>query len=180
MNPAAGPSVEPLAARDIGRVAAIHRASFDEAWSADMIRRVLETAGAFGLAARDFPAPDRGSEAPVAAFALGRIAADECELLSLGVAPDRRRRGLGAALLDAAMIRAAAAGARRFFLEVGEFNTPARRLYESRGLTVAGRCRNYYALAEGGTMDALTMRRALSAPGAGPGPAGARVTSWRS
>ena len=145
-------AIEPVAPRDIERVAAIHKACFDDAWSGDMIRRVLGTAGAFGLVAR------AGADLSVVAFALARIAVDECELLSLGVAPDRRREGIGAALLDAAMERAAALRVRHFFLEVGEFNAPARRLYESRGLKVVGRRAGYYAIEGGAAMDALTMR----------------------
>ncbi len=145
-------SIQPMAAHDIECVAAIHGACFEDSWSGDMIRRVLGTAGAFGLVARP------GDAAPIAAFALGRIVVDECELLSLGVAPLQRRRGLGAALLDAAIARSAAMRVRRFFLEVGEFNGAARRLYESRGLSIVGRREDYYALAGGGAMDALTMR----------------------
>ena len=163
-----GTAIEPIAARDIERVAAIHGACFDDAWSDDMIRRVLATTGAFGLVAR------ASVDFSIAAFALARIVVDECELLSLGVAPDRRRQGIGAALLDAAMARAAALRVRHFFLEVGEFNTPARGLYESRGLKVVGRRADYYALEGGGSMDALTMRcepallAARSAVEAGP------------
>ena len=148
MSPA---SIQPMAAQDIECVAAIHGACFEDSWSGDMIRRVLGTAGAFGLVARP------GGAAPIAAFALGRIVVDECELLSLGVAPLQRRQGLGAALLDAALARSAAMRVRRFFLEVGEFNSAARRLYESRGLRIVGRREDYYTLA-GGAMDALTMR----------------------
>lgn len=145
-------AIEPIAPRDIECVAAIHKACFDDAWSDDMIRRVLETAGAFGLVAR------ASADLSVVAFALARIVVDECELLSLGVAPDRQRQGIGAALLDTAMERAAALRVRHFFLEVGEFNAPARRLYESRGLKVVGRRADYYALEGGAAMDALTMR----------------------
>lgn len=147
-----GTVIEPIAPLDLERVAAIHGACFDDAWSEDMIRRVLATAGAFGLVARS------SADRCVVAFALARVVADECELLSLGVAPDRQRQGIGGALLDAAMARAAALRVRHFFLEVGELNAPARRLYESRGLEIVGRRADYYALEGGGAMDALTMR----------------------
>ena len=147
-----GTAIEPIASRDLERVAAIHRACFDDAWSEDMIRRVLATTGAFGLVACT------ASERSIAAFALARVVVDECELLSLGVAPNRRKQGLGGALLDAAMARAVALRVRHFFLEVGEFNAPARRLYESRGLKIVGRRADYYALEDGSAMDALTMR----------------------
>ncbi len=144
--------IEPLARDEIGGLARIHARCFDDPWSAGIVLRVLETAGAFGLAGRV------GRSDGLAGFALGRVVVDECELLSLGVAPDRRRHGLGAALLDAAMAWASGLGVRGFFLEVGEFNRAARRLYESRGLEPVSRRRDYYALRDGGTMDALTMR----------------------
>ena len=73
--------VAPLVGEEIPRLAQIHAQCFDEPWSADMVRRVLKTAGAFGLAARV------GTGAELAGFALGRVVIDECELLSLGVAP---------------------------------------------------------------------------------------------
>ena len=166
-------AIEPVASRDIERVAAIHKACFDDAWSDDMIRRVLGTAGAFGLVAR------ASADLSVVAFALARIVVDECELLSLGVSPDRQRQGIGAALLDAAMARAVALRVRHFFLEVGEFNAPARRLYESRGLKVVGRRAGYYAIEGGTPMDALTMRCEPDCLAAGIAPEGPQGTSER-
>ncbi len=175
-------SIRAMATHDIDGVAALHGACFEDSWSGDMIRRVLGTAGAFGLVARPADAT------PVAAFALGRIVVDECELLSLGVAPLQRRQGLGAALLDAAIARAATLRVRRFFLEVGEFNSAARRLYESRGLRIVGRREDYYALTGGGAMDALTMRcepvhparRRAAPPAAESAPDARRAMSSRS
>ena len=81
-------TIEALQERDIEAISAIHEKCFDDAWSAQMIRRILATAGAFGLVARTH------EDGPVAAFALGRVIVDECELLSLGVAPEARRMGL--------------------------------------------------------------------------------------
>ena len=148
--------VEPLARDEIGALSRIHAQCFDDPWSVDMVGRVLDTAGAFGLGVRIAEA------AELSGFALGRVVVDECELLSLGVVPARRRLGLGAALLDAAIARSAALGACGFFLEVGEFNRAARGLYDSRGLVPIGRRRAYYELKDGATMDAVTMRGDLA------------------
>lgn len=153
-----GIRVAALGGREIDRLADLHALCFDEPWSADTVRQVLGTVGAFGLAGRI-----DGADAP-AGFALARVVLDECELLSLGVAPDRRRRGLGAALLDAAMARAAAFGARWFLLEVGTDNGPARRLYASRGMVGVGRRPGYYPRPGGATEDAVTMRCDLCLP----------------
>lgn len=142
---------------DIESVAALHADSFDDAWSADVMRRILAMPGAFGLVARSEP----GAE--LCGFALARVAADECELLSLAVASANRRRGVGGTLFSAAIEWASAAGARRLFLEVAEDNDAAIRLYTGHGLMAVGRRPDYYALKGGGHMAALTMRRELRA-----------------
>jgi ribosomal-protein-alanine N-acetyltransferase len=85
---------------------------------------------------------------------LARVAAEEAEILTLGVVPRAQRRGLGGALLRAAMVRAAGLGARAMFLEVAEGNAPARALYTAHAFSKVGRRRRYYP--NGG--DALVLR----------------------
>jgi ribosomal-protein-alanine N-acetyltransferase len=93
---------------------------------------------------------------------LARVAADEAEILTLAVAPEQRRGGVGSALLSAAMDRAAERGAVRMFLEVAVTNDAARALYSAHGFTEAGLRRQYYT---DGT-DALILRSTLSSRGA--------------
>ena len=85
---------------------------------------------------------------------LARVAADEAEILTLAVHPERRRHGLGSALLGAAVDRAIASGARSMFLEVAVTNKAARALYAAHGFVEAGLRRRYYS---DGT-DALILR----------------------
>ncbi len=146
-------TIDALAAADLGTVARIHAASFEDAWTESVFRRILAMPGTFGLAAREASA--------LIGFAVARTAADECELLSLAVEPARRRGGLGTGLLDATIAAAIAHGARTLFLEVAEDNAPALRLYASRRLATVGRRPNYYELPGGGAVAALTMRLAL-------------------
>ncbi|MBT7527054.1 MAG: hypothetical protein HN658_07125, partial [Rhodospirillales bacterium] len=84
-------------------IAELHRQSFDEAWSEATIRSVLAMPGAFGLLAvgagsggenLDVSSP----EPDLFGFALCRVVADECELLSLAVAKSARGRGIGGGL----------------------------------------------------------------------------------
>jgi ribosomal-protein-alanine N-acetyltransferase len=98
-------------------------------------------------------------------FAMGRVAAQEAEVLTLAVHPDARRGGAGAALMRALMADAAGRGASDMFLEVSERNDAARQLYARLGATEAGRRRRYYP--DGS--DALVLRLALSPCGAAPG-----------
>jgi ribosomal protein S18 acetylase RimI-like enzyme len=62
-------------------------------------------------------------------------AALECYLAELYVAPDRRGRGLGRALMDEAIAHARRAGADSMDLATSEDDLAARALYESVGFS---------------------------------------------
>lgn len=96
-----------------------------------------------------------------AGFLLGRAVADEAELLTLAVAPESRRLGLGARLVARFLYQARLRGATRAFLEVSAENPAAIALYESAGFTEAGRRRGYYATPEGRRIDAIVLARDL-------------------
>jgi ribosomal protein S18 acetylase RimI-like enzyme len=81
----------------------------------------------------------------VLGFLVARAAADELEILNLGVLPEARRQGVGHLLLEIALHWGRASGAARAFLEVRESNEPARLFYEAQGFFVAGRRPVYYA-----------------------------------
>lgn len=129
-------------------LAAIHRAAFPraESWSRDVMLLQLEVPSTFGLVHS------------LGGVILGRVAADEAEILTLAVDPEQRRRGIGSALLRAAMDRAASLGAVAMFLEVAVTNKAARAMYAAHGFTEAGVRRHYYT---DGT-DALILRSTLS------------------
>jgi len=151
-------AVEDLRPIDIGPLARLHARCFYDAWGASMLRQVLAMPGAFGLVAR------WGGHGAMIGFALARVVADECELLSLGVAPDHRDRGVGRLLMEETLARAGRMGARHFFLEVAEDNEPGQRLYRRFGLVPVGRRPDYYENADGSRTAALTMRRSLNGP----------------
>ena len=90
-------------------------------------------------------------------FLVGRVVADEAELLTLAVAPEARRMGLGRALLAEFAHTSTARGAREAFLEVASDNAPAIALYASAGWQRAGTRRDYYAPG----IDAIVMRHEL-------------------
>lgn len=92
-----------------------------------------------------------------------RFAADEGEILDLGVVPAARRRGLARALVAEGEILARRQGITRLFLEVAADNTPAWALYRSAGFTEDGLRPNYYARPDGTRMDAIVMIKPLSA-----------------
>lgn len=69
---------------------------------------------------------------------------DEAHITNVAVHPNWRKRGLGRALMQEIMRRAARRGAARITLEVRPSNAAARRLYAALGFTEAGLRKNYY------------------------------------
>ena len=94
----------------------------------------------------------------VAGMVAARSAGGEAEILNLAVAPLFRRRGLGKALVEAALAASKAHGAARIFLEVRESNADARLFYAGLNFTESGRRSRYY---RDPAEDALVLARNL-------------------
>ncbi|MCB2009406.1 MAG: GNAT family N-acetyltransferase [Geminicoccaceae bacterium] len=163
---AAGPAIIRVAGPfDLGKISRLHRACFAEGWSRADVAHLLALPGSFGLVARlaqrGFPGLDnlRG-----AGFALCRVVRDECELLSIGVVPTVRRRGVARALLLSAMERCRLAGAEKMFLEVAVDNVEAQALYAIHGFRTVGTRPNYYQRLDGSRAHAYTMQGDLLLP----------------
>lgn len=115
-----------------GVMAAVHGAAFPhEPWDEAAFVALLRQPGVMGFL------DARGG------VLLVRVAADEAEVLTIGVAA--RRAGIGRGLMTAATARARAAGAKTLFLEVAVSNEAALGLYGALGFTAVGRRLNYYA-----------------------------------
>ena len=77
-------------------------------------------------------------------FVLGRLVADEAEVLNLAVREECRRKGEGRALVEELLLRFAKSGVSRVFLEVRESNRGAIGFYERMGFRQSGRREDYY------------------------------------
>jgi ribosomal-protein-alanine N-acetyltransferase len=77
------------------------------------------------------------------------------------VTSSRRGRGLAKQLLDLNLRRLAGLGVRAVFLEVGDDNVPALRLYRRAGFREVGRREGYYRDQAGKASTALVLRRDL-------------------
>jgi ribosomal-protein-alanine N-acetyltransferase len=133
-------------------MAAAHAGAFDAPWREDEFEDLLEGQGIFGFLATD------GEPAQPLGVILCRVAADEMEVLTVGVPTAARRRGVARALMVAALGAARQAGATAAFLEVAVDNEVAAALYEGLGFRRAGLRRDYYDRGEAGLADALVMR----------------------
>jgi ribosomal-protein-alanine N-acetyltransferase len=91
---------------DLGRLARLHQACFEDPWSRADLAHLLALPGGFGLIARLFERNLSGLDGMRGVgFALCRVVRDEGELLSIGVGPSYRRRSIGSALLRESMER---------------------------------------------------------------------------
>ena len=146
-------SIAEIREDDFSAVAALHACCFDEAWRAEMIGRIARAPGGFGLLWR--------CEGKALGFVLGRTNHARAEVLSLGVAPSARERGIARALMSAAIDRVSRRGLCTLYLEVAEDNAAALRLYRAMGFAQVGRRPGYYARPEAEAVDALTLRRVM-------------------
>ena len=138
-------------------MAAAHALAFDKSWRDDEFEDLLEGDGIYGFLADD--------DAPLGVI-LCRIAADEVEVLTVGVTPAARRRGVALALMLAGLDVARVAGVAEAFLEVAVDNDAAIALYAGLGFRKTGLRKSYYDRGAEGFTDALVMRLDLNAAAA--------------
>jgi ribosomal-protein-alanine acetyltransferase len=86
------------------------------------------------------------------------VIAGTADVLTVGVVPSARRRGLARRMLAALYTEAARRGATEIFLDVRVDNESAIALYRNEGFAELGRRRGYY---DAGRVDSLVMRRGL-------------------
>ena len=146
--------IEPISPMMAGALSALHGSCFGEdPWDIQAIAGIMGISGFFGLIAWE-------DEQPVG-FILALDLGEECEILSLGVSPERRGAGCGSALLGSVCSRAIQRSMRSVVLEVAADNVAARALYAAQGFMSVGCRPNYYRRA-GRCIDAITLRLPLA------------------
>lgn len=99
------------------------------------------------------------SDAEPAGFLVAAVLAGQAEIESIAVAREHQRRGVGTALLAAAIRELRSRGAAEILLEVRACNATAVSLYRAAGFTECGRRRAYYS---DPVDDAILLRLALA------------------
>ena len=145
------PTIRTLTYSDLPSVLAIERRAFPTPWSLSMFVLELSKPSGICLAAID------GAE--MAGYLVCACYDDSYHLMNVAVDPDRRRRGIAKALIDAMLERAGPDG--NYTLEVRVSNGPAIALYESYGFRSIGTRRRYY---QDTGEDAIIMWRAVGTP----------------
>lgn len=131
--------LRPITPDDLDAVLAIEALSLPVPWSRDAYTREI-TANPFAhylvLAAAD---------GQILGYGGLWVQVDELHVIVMAVHPSRRRRGLGARILDALIRHGMDLGCVRATLEVRAGNRAAQALYRDFGFREEGRRRGYYA-----------------------------------
>ncbi len=157
--------------RDLAAVRSLEENCFSLPWDSASLRYALGAPGSLCYVALETvngerPALDGGGGAPdgsreegaLLGYAMGRVICENCEVYNIAVVRERRREGIGGALLARLLAGAREAGCAAALLEVRESNREALALYAREGFTVNGRRRGYYHAPR---EDALLMRAIL-------------------
>jgi ribosomal-protein-alanine N-acetyltransferase len=133
----------------------LHAALFQQPWDPASFHQLLNDPGATSFLARV------GNPPEFVGFILGRLAADEAEILTLGVCKEWQHLGIGQRLVGALARAAKKAEARHLHLEVSAGNAPALQLYKRLGFVEAGRRQSYYERPGEPPEDAINLTLAL-------------------
>lgn len=151
-----GPAIRlhPAGPLEAGVVAALQQSCFPEdPWDEASVATLMTPPAGFAVIALD------ALEEPVG-FVMARVAAEDAEILAIGVLPQARRGGIGRLLVDAAVAGSRDLGATALFLEVAEDNQAAWTLYKACAFFSVGRRPGYYKRPDG-RVAALVLRRNL-------------------
>lgn len=136
-------------------VANCHSTLFTEAWNKSTFEGLLSDPTSTSLIAR------HGHPQETIGFLVGRLVADEAEILTFGVVEPWQRHGVGRRLLEGMARAAKRAEAKKIFLEVAADNLPATVLYSRMGFRETARRNGYYARTGQPPVDALVLSLAL-------------------
>jgi ribosomal-protein-alanine N-acetyltransferase len=151
-NPIDGIQIKRIGSEDLDALMEIECSSFTAPWSRQSYEEALAMDSVEGFVAKI------GDE--IVGYMLMQFVASEVEFHTFAVKPLWRRMGLGRALLDFMLKRAAIKEAVDIFLLVRPSNVPARRLYDKMGFKPVGIRKRYY---RDDMEDALLMRLNLKA-----------------
>ena len=118
-------------------ISSLHGACFKEIWNEKSISEILKMVGAIGFIISTEEERPEG-------FILLRVTADEAEIISIGVIPAARKKGLASRLLKKSIESAILNKTTKMFIEVAENNKAAISLYKTFGFRSIGKRPGYY------------------------------------
>lgn len=148
-------SIRSSGAEKAHHIALLHAKLFSTPWSQEFLQGLLQKKTTLSFEAY------LDNQDMLAGFLLGSLAADEAEILTLGVDKQFHRRGIASELMSTLIRKLKDNHAERVFLEMSVNNLAANGLYRKYGFEVVGRRRNYYETSMGSQGDAVIMSLSL-------------------
>ncbi|HSN13454.1 MAG TPA: ribosomal protein S18-alanine N-acetyltransferase [Anaeromyxobacteraceae bacterium] len=149
--------LRPAAESDLPRLTGLERAAHSHPWTEDQLRSELGRAYATVLCAEAIPGSGEETSGRIDGFIVYWVIHDELHVLDVVAAPEARRRGVGRALMEAALADGVLRGAARAMLEVRRSNAPALALYRSLGFLHDTVRRGYYQDGEDAVLMSLSL-----------------------
>jgi len=140
-----------LIRRDMTEVLAIEQASFEYAWTEEDFLCCLRQRNCIGMVAEH--------DGRIVGFMIYELHKSRLRLLNFAVAPDARRRGIGAQMVRRLIDKLSQQRRHEIVLEVRETNLAAQLFFRSMGFMALGVLRDRY---DDTTEDAYLMRYLLS------------------
>jgi ribosomal-protein-alanine N-acetyltransferase len=137
-------------AADAEALAALHAKALPPGWPAADFAASCNNANRIVLKA--------AAGAPMLGLAVLQFAADEAEILSIAVAEEARRRGIGSSILKASIAACRQRLVSYIYLEAAEDNAAALNLYGKFGFSTIASRKNYYEAKGAAPVTALIMR----------------------
>lgn len=137
LNPALLRQIRPMEEADMGAISAIESVTFPDPWPRSALAHEA-------LRNPYCSASVLEQDGEVVGYAFCWVVFEQAHLINIAVAPERRGRGLGEALLVHVLRQARAQGAEAMHLEVRDTNEAAIALYLRYGFEVLGRRDKYY------------------------------------
>ena len=123
---------------DIDAIVRVENACFSTPWSIDAIKHeICENKLADFMIACD-------EENNIIGYIGIWTLLDECQINKIAVMPEKRKIGIGKAILNHVLEFTRDIGVKNWYLEVRESNTAAQALYRSAGFSSVGTRKNYY------------------------------------
>ena len=123
---------------DIDAIVRVENACFSTPWSIDAIKHeICENKLANFMIACD-------EENNIVGYIGIWTLLDECQINKIAVIPEKRKIGIGKAILNHVLEFTRDIGVKNWYLEVRESNTAAQALYRSAGFSSVGTRKNYY------------------------------------
>ena len=138
-----------LQREDVDKIVELFNENFPDGWNKNMLLSAFDGGRYFGFCA--FLGEDL-----VGFIALSK-GYDDCDLESIAVSPEHRRKGIAELLIKSAMEKVKEFGLVAVLLEVRETNAPAIRLYEKVGFEKISVRKKYYSDGE----NAVVMKKEL-------------------